>query len=98
MSKDTGLGPVKRFGVRYGATPKHKLAEIEKEQKKPQMCPYCAKPKAYKTSFGIFECGKCGSKFTGKAYVVGKKAKLQEDVTKLTAPETEKKEEASEEE
>jgi len=98
MAKDSGLGPVKRFGVRYGATTKHRLAVIEKEQKKPQMCPYCSKPKAYKTSYGIYECGKCKSKFTGKAYVVGKKAKLQEEPKKMNAPEPEKKEEASEEE
>ncbi|MBD3361166.1 50S ribosomal protein L37ae [Candidatus Woesearchaeota archaeon] len=80
MAKEKGLGPAKRFGTRYGATTKHRLATIEKEQKKPQLCPYCSKPKAKRISYGIYECKKCNSKFTGKAYVVGRKTKQFEAV------------------
>jgi len=64
------LGSVKRFGVRYGRTTKYRLAVIEKEQKKPQQCPYCRKPKAHRLSFGIYQCDKCNKKFTGPAYAL----------------------------
>ncbi len=93
MAKEKGLGPVKRFGARYGATTKHRLASIEKEQKKAQTCPYCSKPKAKRISYGIFECKKCNSKFTGKAYTVGRKMKQFE----IPKEETMEKEEVKQE-
>jgi large subunit ribosomal protein L37Ae len=80
MAKEKGLGPAKRFGARYGATTKHRFASIEKEQKKAQVCPYCSKPKAKRIAYGIFECSKCDSKFTGRAYTVGRKVKQFEAV------------------
>ena len=70
VTEQKGLGPVKRFGVRYGATVKYKRAQVEIPQKKPQSCPYCGKPKAVRLSLGIFQCTKCSSKFTGQAYTV----------------------------
>jgi len=70
MEKEAGLGPVKRFGVRYGRTTKYNLARIEKEQKKPQKCPYCKKEKARRVFAGVYECSTCKSKFTGKAYFI----------------------------
>ena len=73
MAIEKGLGPAKRFGPRYGRTVKFKLAKIEKEQRKPQMCPYCDMPKAKRISAGIYECKKCQSKFTGRAYFLKKK-------------------------
>ncbi len=63
-----GLGPVKRYGVRYGRTVKARLAAIEVDQKKAQQCPYCKKMKAYRLSFGIYQCDLCDKKFTGQAY------------------------------
>jgi len=68
MGSAKGLGPMKRFGVRYGRTVKHKRAKLEREQKKPQVCPYCRRPKAKRLSIGIYHCQKCDSKFTGRAY------------------------------
>ena len=78
--EDKGLGPVKRFGVRYGRTVKHKLAAIEIEQKKPQKCPFCNKLKTKRVSVGIYVCRSCGSKFTGKAYTVEKKIVFEEEL------------------
>lgn len=63
-----GLKSAKRFGTRYGASNKLKLAVIEEEQRKHQPCPTCGKTKAAWKSVGIFECQKCGAKFTAKAY------------------------------
>lgn len=81
----TGLGPVKRFGTRYGRTTKHKLAKIEIEQKKDHKCPYCAKPKVHRVSFGIWQCEKCNAKFTAKAYTVGSKLSLVEQAAQMIA-------------
>tara|TARA_B100000315_G_scaffold85962_1_gene78820 strand:- start:286 stop:621 length:336 start_codon:yes stop_codon:yes gene_type:complete len=72
MAKKQGLGAVKRFGSRYGRTTRFKRAQIENEQKKPQKCPYCMKPKAKRQSIGIYDCKACGSTFTDEAYSVGK--------------------------
>ena len=90
MAVEKGLGPAKRFGPRYGRTVKFKLAKIEKQQRKPQICPYCDMPKAKRVSAGIYECKKCNSKFTGRAYFLKKKAPV------IIQPEEaeEKKEEA----
>ncbi|PIN81512.1 50S ribosomal protein L37ae [Candidatus Woesearchaeota archaeon CG10_big_fil_rev_8_21_14_0_10_30_7] len=70
MAKKPGLGSVKRFGVRYGRTTKHRLAKIERAQKAPQKCPYCSKLGVKRLAVGIFSCPKCKSKFTGKAFTV----------------------------
>ena len=89
MASEKGLGPAKRFGPRYGRTVKFKLAKIEKQQRKPQMCPYCDMPKAKRISAGIYECNKCQSKFTGRAYFLKKKPPVV-----ITIAEEETKEEA----
>ena len=77
--KKTGLGTAKRFGARYGRTPKHKLAKIEAEyRKKPQLCPYCGKQRVKRLAVGIWECRKCRAKFAGKAYTIKKALVLEE--------------------
>ncbi|MEK6826815.1 MAG: 50S ribosomal protein L37ae [Nanoarchaeota archaeon] len=63
-------GSAGRFGVRYGKTIRTKLFRVEKIQRKKQVCPYCKKPNAKRIATGIFQCNKCESKFTGKAYYV----------------------------
>jgi large subunit ribosomal protein L37Ae len=68
----TELRTAKRFGARYGRKVKHKLAAIEKEQKKYYKCPYCNNIKVKRVSAGIWKCRKCSSKFTNKAYVISK--------------------------
>jgi len=72
MAKVKKHGSVKRFGARYGKTPKEKLGQIEKEQNKKHKCPYCHFNKVKKVSLGIWQCTKCGAKFTSKAYKVVK--------------------------
>ena len=95
-----GLGTVKRFGARYGRTVKVKFAKVEAEQKKAHTCPYCSKPKTSRIAYGIWECKKCKSKFTARAYTVGKKTGLVEQARTLVAefPELREKEEVVEEE
>jgi large subunit ribosomal protein L37Ae len=88
MAEDKGLGSVKRFGTRYGRTVKFKLAAIESVQKKPQKCPYCLKLSARRLSTGVFECEKCASKFTSKAFAV-EEIKFEEPVVEEVVEEVE---------
>lgn len=84
------LGSAKRFGPRYGRTPKYKLAKIEAAQHEKHICPYCRAPKAKRLSAGLWFCKGCGSKFTGKAYAL-KKIILKEEKEEAVG-ETEEKE------
>lgn len=68
MAKKAGLGSVKRFGPRYGRTVKTKVAKIEQMQRAKHKCTYCSNVKVKRVSAGIWQCGKCEAKFTGRAY------------------------------
>ncbi|MBR9692244.1 50S ribosomal protein L37ae [Candidatus Woesearchaeota archaeon] len=70
--KKKRLGSVKRFGARYGRRVKHKLAEIEAVQRGKHVCPYCRAPRVKRLAVGIWNCRKCGAKFSGKAYSIKK--------------------------
>ena len=70
---------VKRFGARYGRRLKERFGKIELEQRKKQKCPYCSAPKVKRIAVGIWECRKCKTKFTGKAYSVSKKIIVKEE-------------------
>lgn len=60
-----------RFGARYGIKLRKRVREIEAHQKKKQTCPYCGKVgSVVRLSFGVWNCKKCGNKFTSKAYMV----------------------------
>ena len=72
MAEVRKTGSVKRFGPRYGRRVKHRLAKIETVQKGKHQCPYCHSWKVRRVSTGIWNCGKCNSKFTGKAYTIKK--------------------------
>ena len=73
------LGSVKRFGARYGRKPKIKFSKIEAEQRKLHKCPYCSKVAVKRIAVGIWNCRKCGVKFTGKAYTIAKRPSLKEE-------------------
>lgn len=68
----------KRFGSRYGARLRHKVALIENESKKLHKCPACHAEKAKRMAVGIWKCIKCNAVFTSKAYTVSKKVVLRE--------------------
>ena len=89
------LGSIKRFGPRYGRNAKQKLAKIEAIQKGKHQCPYCHSLKAKRLSVGIWTCGKCKAKFTGKAYSVKRviTEEAEEKVEEEVKEESEKEEE-----
>tara|TARA_Y100000310_G_scaffold274136_1_gene289928 strand:+ start:561 stop:752 length:192 start_codon:yes stop_codon:yes gene_type:complete len=60
--------PTKRFGARYGRKTKKKFSQVEKQQRSKHKCPYCNKVNVKRLAMGIWQCGKCEVKFTGKAY------------------------------
>jgi large subunit ribosomal protein L37Ae len=85
MAEVEKYGSTKRFGARYGRKLKERFGKIEKEQRKKQKCPYCSALNVKRVAIGIWNCRKCGAKFTGKAYSVKNKI--------LREPEKEEKEE-----
>ncbi len=69
---------VRRYGVRYGRRNRDKVAKLEVEQRKKHPCPNCNYPAVSRVSLGIWECRKCHTKFTSRAYTVGKTATVAE--------------------
>jgi len=57
-----------RYGTRYGKRIRNAVIDVERRQKKKQICPYCKRPAAKRISMGIWKCKKCSKKFTGGAY------------------------------
>ena len=66
------LKSTKRFSARYGPRSKIKLDKIERVQRSYQKCPYCSYSKVKRLSLGVWQCYKCDTKFTGRAYDVKK--------------------------
>lgn len=62
------IGSIGRFGPRYGRRTKKMVEEIERKQKKKQICPYCERPALKRIASGIWICKKCKVKFAGAAY------------------------------
>jgi large subunit ribosomal protein L37Ae len=78
MVKRATYGSVRRLGSRYGRTIRFKLGKVESEQRKKHKCPYCSYVQVRRKTLGIWECKKCGSIFTNKAYTVGKLGSIRE--------------------
>jgi large subunit ribosomal protein L37Ae len=74
MPEDSKSGRVTRsagrFGPRYGRVGRKRVADIEEEMNDDHECPDCGDKKVSRTDTGIWECGKCGYRFTGGAYSV----------------------------
>lgn len=69
MARTKSVGPVGRYGPRYGATPRKRALAIELK-KRGQKCPKCKSIDTIKReSSGIWLCEACGIKFAGGAYI-----------------------------
>ena len=62
------VGPAGRFGVRYGLGIRKRVNEIEVKQRQKHICPFCRSKAVRRVAYGIYQCKKCGKKFTGLAY------------------------------
>ena len=89
MASKRRPGSIKRFGARYGRGVKLKFGKIEEEQRKKHPCPYCRAVRVKRVAVGIWQCRKCGSKFTGRAYTVGTprgRVQIEEEPEKAPEP------------
>ena len=77
--KKSQYGSVRRLGPRYGRTLKNKMGKVEEKQNARYKCPNCNYEKVERVVNGIWECSKCGVKFTSKAYSVSKLSTLKND-------------------
>ena len=68
MGRKKKIGTAGRFGSRYGKKDRTKVAEIEKILRQKHVCPNCKMPFVKRVSSGIWQCKKCGVKFSGLAY------------------------------
>ena len=69
MSRTKKVKTAGRFGARYGATIRKKVAEIEAMMRGPHKCPYCySVDKVKRKAVGIWYCRKCKAIFAGGAY------------------------------
>jgi large subunit ribosomal protein L37Ae len=69
MAKRTKkVGPVGRFGARYGVRARTKVRNVELVQRAKHVCPSCGHKKVKRISTSIWQCGKCNVKFAGGAY------------------------------
>jgi len=88
MGRTKSVGPVGRYGPRYGATPRKRTLAIELKAKG-QRCPKCKSIDTLKReAVGIWICRACGIKFAGGAYTAQTtlgKALLPEELKALKA-------------
>ena len=67
MGRTKKVGITGKFGARYGLSIRRKILKVE--AKKTKVCPYCGRKQIKRLASGIWNCGKCKSKFTGGAYL-----------------------------
>lgn len=68
MTKIKTTNVALRFGARYGKRNRDKFGAIEMVHRSTHKCPYCNYESVKRKAAGIWECKKCGAKFTGRAY------------------------------
>ena len=62
-------GPAASFGSRYGTVVMKRYIDIITQLRRRHECPRCHFKTVTRLSVGIWDCGKCGLRFTGGAYV-----------------------------
>ena len=66
MAKRTQkAGASAKYGPRYGVSVRRRAASVLKKRSRRFTCPSCQYQKVSRTVAGIWECSKCGHKFTG---------------------------------
>ena len=66
MAKRTQkAGASAKYGPRYGVSVRRRAASVLKKRSRKFTCPSCQYQKVSRTVAGIWECSKCGHKFTG---------------------------------
>ena len=87
MAKRTKkVGPAGRFQARYGVRARTRLRNVELVQKAKHNCPSCGHQRVKRVGTSIWQCGKCGIKFAGGAYIP--KTESGQNVEKMLRGET----------
>ena len=68
MKKTKKVKSSGRYGSRYGVGIRKKVTKVEERQNAEATCPFCKFKRIQRKAAGLFECKKCGAKFTGGAY------------------------------
>ena len=87
----------KRYGVRYGRKLREKVGKIDRSRLSSKQCPHCNYKRVKRVPAGIWNCTKCASKFTGRAYSIGSKVDVAGPSLKADAAEAEEEPEEEEE-
>jgi large subunit ribosomal protein L37Ae len=66
--KKKKAGSTASYGAKYGVKAKKQVKLIKKQKQSRYVCPQCKAKRVKRLSAGIFQCLKCGYKFTGGAY------------------------------
>ena len=98
MAINKEIASIKRVGPRYGRTTRAKVGRIEHLQRGLHKCPYCNQIKVKRIASGIWQCKKCSSKFTNKAYFVSKTKKRRDATATETTEEVQEEPETQIEE
>ena len=70
MSKRTKkVGSTGWMGPRYGIRIRRRVLEIDRARAKGAACPRCSTVTLQRVASGIFECRRCGTRFSSTAYV-----------------------------
>lgn len=83
MGRTKVVGPVGKYGARYGVSVRKKVREILLKMYADHECPFCGtKGSVERVSVGIWKCRKCGNIWAGGAYtpsseVVSKAANIK---------------------
>jgi len=67
LGRTKKVGPAGRYGVRFGATVRKRIVEIESQAKRKHLCPSCQSRAVRRVSVGIWRCRRCGHTFAGGA-------------------------------
>lgn len=68
MPKTKKIGSAGRLGPRYGTKIRKRIVEVERKLKQDYRCPSCGAVKVRRSGPSIWQCRRCGAKFTGAAY------------------------------
>jgi large subunit ribosomal protein L37Ae len=63
------VGSTGWMGARYGIRIRRRVLEIDRARKRPSACPRCSTVTLRRVASGIYECGRCHTRFASNAYV-----------------------------
>ncbi|KAK5658495.1 hypothetical protein OQA88_1887 [Cercophora sp. LCS_1] len=66
----TEVGITGKYGVRYGASLRKQLKQVEILQHARYVCTFCGKKSVKRAAWGIWHCQRCKKTMTGGAYVL----------------------------